>query len=154
MSKRNPSRRERFAEIQSALGDALSTVQDLLEKVRTELGATHIEAETIVVFTPEELAAAERAAGIVDDAKQNAEELSEELQNWLDNLPENLQSGSKAEELEEAISNLEEFTSGLEDADLNDLTTTSADELEEFLEAAESAIDDASNVCVDFPGMF
>ena len=39
-------------------------------------------------------------------AKDTVEELRDELQSWRDNLPENLQSGSKAEELDEAISNL------------------------------------------------
>jgi len=34
--------------------------------------------------------------------------LRDELQNWLDNMPENLQSSSKADELNEAISNLED----------------------------------------------
>ncbi len=53
----------------------------------------------------------------VSSAKGNAEELRDELQNWLDNLPENLQSGSKASELEDAISSLEEFINSCEEAE-------------------------------------
>jgi prefoldin subunit 5 len=45
------------------------------------------------------------------------EELRDELQNWLDNLPENLQQGSKADELQSAISELDAAISGLEEAE-------------------------------------
>jgi hypothetical protein len=48
----------------------------------------------------------------VVSAKDMVEELRDELQSWRDNLPENFQSGSKADELDEAISNLQ----GLEDS--------------------------------------
>lgn len=53
----------------------------------------------------------------------------DELQDWLDNLPENLQSGSKADELDEAISSLDDV--------INDI---------------DNAINNAENV--NFPGMF
>jgi hypothetical protein len=43
--------------------------------------------------------------------------LRDELQNWLDNLPENLQQGSKADELQSAISELDAAISGLEEAE-------------------------------------
>lgn len=61
------------------------------------------------------------------DQKAEFEELRDELQNWLDSLPENLQSGSKANALEEAISNLEE---------------------------AIDALDTLEGIEVEFPGMF
>lgn len=67
------------------------------------------------------------AQALASDAKAQVEELRDELQNWLDNLPENLQGGSKAEALEEAISNLEDVISNLEEAE---------------------------GASVDFPGMF
>jgi len=67
------------------------------------------------------------AQSMIIDAKSEAESLRDELQEWLDNLPENLQSGSKADELQDAISNLEEFISHCEDAE---------------------------NDSVDFPGMY
>ena len=42
-----------------------------------------------------------------DDAQAEVEALRDELQEWLDNLPENLQSGTKADEIQEAIDALE-----------------------------------------------
>jgi DNA repair exonuclease SbcCD ATPase subunit len=41
--------------------------------------------------------------------------LKEELEQWLDNMPENLQASMKAEQLEEAIQNLEEIANELEE---------------------------------------
>jgi dsDNA-binding SOS-regulon protein len=49
----------------------------------------------------------------VSDAYSGMDELKDELQNWLDNMPESLQNGSKADELNEAIdaiSNVDEIT--------------------------------------------
>ncbi len=54
---------------------------------------------------------------MVSEAKSVIEELRYELQSWLDNLPENLQAGSKAEELESAIDELETVLNGLEEAE-------------------------------------
>lgn len=62
----------------------------------------------------------------VSDAKSEVESLRDELQDWMDNLPENLQSGTKADELQSAIDQLEQIAS-----DLNGIDWT-----------------------VDFPGMF
>ena len=58
-----------------------------------------------------------------------AEELKDELEAWLENMPENLQDGSKAGEIQEAI-----------------------DELEEVIDHLNEAVDSAGNV--NFPGMF
>lgn len=55
--------------------------------------------------------------------------LKEELEQWLDNMPENLQASMKAEQLEDAIQNLEEI----------------ADELEEIQEMQHN---------IEFPSMF
>jgi len=44
----------------------------------------------------------------------DVEQLKEELEEWLDNLPENLQSSNKAEMLQEAIDNLDNIISELE----------------------------------------
>lgn len=43
----------------------------------------------------------------VNDSYSGMAELKDELQNWLDNIPENLQNGSKADELREAIDAIE-----------------------------------------------
>lgn len=67
------------------------------------------------------------AQAMVSDARSEGESLRDELQEWLDNLPENLQQGSKADEIQSAI-----------------------DELETFI----SSLDEAENVSPEFPGMY
>jgi hypothetical protein len=61
------------------------------------------------------------AVGLVSDAKATFEELMEELTNWKDNLPENLQLGSKADMLDEAISNLEQIISSCDEVEGTDV---------------------------------
>lgn len=46
----------------------------------------------------------------VGHAKDELDELTQELQDWLDGMPENLQDGTKAEELNTAISELEDLS--------------------------------------------
>lgn len=92
-----------------------AAVDKLVEKMKSEFG----EGATVQVqdATPPE-SRAERfsaATGLVGEARSEAETLRDELQEWKDNIPENMQSGSKADELDEAISSLEEFISGAED---------------------------------------
>lgn len=58
----------------------------------------------------------------ISDGKSEAEELLDELESWRDGLPENLQSGSKADELEEAISSLQEFIDACDSAESVDVT--------------------------------
>lgn len=57
------------------------------------------------------------AQSLASDAKAQTEELRDELQSWLDNLPENLQAGTKADELQTAIDELETVISSLEEAE-------------------------------------
>lgn len=57
------------------------------------------------------------AQSLASDAKSQIEELRDELQGWLDGLPENLQSGSKAEALQSAIDELETAINGLDEAE-------------------------------------
>jgi hypothetical protein len=59
----------------------------------------------------------DEALSLIEDAKDEAEELRDELQEWRDGLPENLQDGSKADELQCAIDELEQFISMCEDAE-------------------------------------
>src|SRR3972149_194444 len=56
-------------------------------------------------------------ANSIEDAAAEIGCLRDELQEWLGNLPEKLQEGSKADELNEAISQLEDLISAIEDLD-------------------------------------
>jgi len=58
--------------------------------------------------------------GAVEEAQSVAEELKDELENWRDSLPENLQSGEKADALEEAINALEEAIDKLQEVQDSD----------------------------------
>jgi vacuolar-type H+-ATPase subunit E/Vma4 len=57
------------------------------------------------------------AQGLITEGKNIIEELREELQSWLDNMPENLQGGSKADELQTAIDELESVIMSLEEVE-------------------------------------
>lgn len=57
------------------------------------------------------------AVSLAADARAIGEELRDELQDWRSNLPENLQAGEKAGELDDAISNPEDFISNCEEAE-------------------------------------
>jgi hypothetical protein len=68
---------------------------------------------------------ADRLAVIANDVANSAsdvEELKAELEEWLEALPENLQNGDKASELQEAIDQLEELKSNLEDVDFSSVS--------------------------------
>jgi predicted RNase H-like nuclease (RuvC/YqgF family) len=71
----------------------------------------------------------DRLSAAIADAQSEVEELKQELESWKENLPENLQDGQKAQELDAAIEQLDEVISALDEA------SASADS-------------------VEFPGMF
>ena len=52
----------------------------------------------------------------ISEIKGDVDELRDEIQEWLDNLPENLQSSSKADDLQECIENLDEIGDNLDNA--------------------------------------
>lgn len=54
---------------------------------------------------------------LIADALSEVESLHEEIEAWKEGLPENLQSGSKADELEECLSQLDELKNSLDEAD-------------------------------------
>jgi hypothetical protein len=56
----------------------------------------------------------DEALAKIGEGKGEIECLRDELQSWLDNLPENLQSGSKADALTTAIDELENIVSELD----------------------------------------
>jgi len=55
------------------------------------------------------------AISLIGDAKSEFESLRDELEEWKSGMPENLQEGQKAQEIDDAISELEECISSAED---------------------------------------
>lgn len=89
-----------------------------------------------------------KAEGLKDAAntfESELEELKDELQSWLDGMPENLQQSSKAEELESAISQLDEAVGSLSSV------SDDQDDLDDSIGFCREAIDNAESV--EFPGM-
>jgi hypothetical protein len=54
------------------------------------------------------------AASIMEDAKTIVKELKDEMQEWYDSIPENLQNGNKAEEVQSAIDALDDVQNEME----------------------------------------
>ena len=161
MSKRFPSRGERFSALQSDVQEALGIVETAQEKVdtaiaeRDAIGAEEGESKNIgSILDEHDAAELQRVADIVSGASAGAEELNDELQNWLDNMPENLQSSMKAEQLQEAIDELENFTGALESVDLGSVFDEELDDAQSTLQEAASSLQEAIDVDVMFPGMF
>ena len=106
----------------SGKGVRKASVEKLAEKMRAEFGEG-VSVHAVDATPPE--SRADRfsvAVNLAGDAKNEIESLREELQEWRDGLPENLQNGSKADELDSAISELEDLASVLEDAEGRDVT--------------------------------
>lgn len=83
-------------------------VQKLVDKLKTEYGedvAVHVHKKNRPESRQERFA---EATGLIEEGKAEVESLRDELQEWKDGMPENLQNGSKAEEIDEAITQLEE----------------------------------------------
>lgn len=98
------------------------TVRKLGEKMKEHFGEG--VSITLADATPPE-GRAERfsaATSLINDARSEIESLRDELQVWKDGLPENLQDGAKAGELDDAISTLEDMVSNLEEQEVQDVT--------------------------------
>ena len=94
----------------------LSIVQKKIRQMFPRLDEDDIEVEKLPAYVsrPDRL---DEAAAQVEGARETVDQLVQELQEWHDNLPENLQCGEKASELEEAISALESLSSELGNID-------------------------------------
>jgi predicted translin family RNA/ssDNA-binding protein len=57
-----------------------------------------------------------------EEAKGEVESLRDEIQEWRDNLPENLQSGDKASELDECIEALSSLLDEMESCDFGSIS--------------------------------
>jgi len=84
--------------------------------------------EEVPVHTVEKIKTAESRANrlaeasgnlesAIEDAKSCVEELKDEMQNWYDSIPENLQQGDKANEVQETIDALDNVSSELDNLD-------------------------------------
>lgn len=60
--------------------------------------------------------------GDAADIVSGLEELRDEMQEWHDSIPENLQDGDKANEVQEAIEGLEELISNMGDIDFSSVS--------------------------------
>lgn len=64
----------------------------------------------------------EEAEGFVEDAKGIVEELKGEMEEWHDSIPENLQDGSKDNEVQEAAYALNELYDNLDQCDFGNVS--------------------------------
>ena len=98
-----------------------ASVEKLAEKLKAEFdGASILVSDDSLPESRSERFGA--AMSLVSDGQSECESLRDELQDWKDNLPENLQNGSKADEIEEAISSLENIISELESVSGEDVS--------------------------------
>jgi hypothetical protein len=94
----------------------IQTVRKKCAEMFGETTAAHIDKINRKQSRADRLAEAE---GTCLDAKSEVESLKDELQDWKDGMPENLQSGSKADEIDEAINGLEEIIDALDNIDFS-----------------------------------
>jgi DNA repair exonuclease SbcCD ATPase subunit len=95
----------------------LKTIQKEAEEV---FGEMLLEVSKVETATSKAARLAD-AEEMIAEAKSMVEELKGEIESWKESLPENLQYGAKAEELDEAISALEEKSEQLGDIDFSDI---------------------------------
>ncbi len=106
----------------SGKGVKKASVDALVAKVRDKFGEK-VSVSVEDASPPESRADRfSEAVGLISDAVSELEGLRDELQEWKDGMPENLQSGSKAEEIDQAISDLEDIISEGEDLAGRDVT--------------------------------
>ena len=72
-------------------------------------------------FNPSRTDRLEEAATMVESARLIVEELQQEMENWYDSIPDNLRSGEKANEVEEAKDALENLLSEVESLNFDDV---------------------------------
>lgn len=94
--------------------------QSAVEKqVRALLGpdvSFSVQKEKIARSRSERLSEAE---GSFDNAKSAVSELKDEMEQWMESIPENLQNGTKANEVQEALDALESIEGDMESIDFS-----------------------------------
>lgn len=66
------------------------------------------------------------AESLVEQARSVLDDLKSEMEEWHDNIPENLQQGDKAQEVQEAIDGLDTLCTEMEALDFGGVTFPSA----------------------------
>lgn len=89
----------------------IESVRKKAAEVFGEDVAAQIIKQAVAISRADRLSEAESMA---DEARGIVEELKDEMEQWRDSIPENLQSGDKYSQVEEAINGLEELQSNLE----------------------------------------
>ena len=99
-----------------------STRIDMVKKQCLQAFGKDVTAQVAKVDVQSRADRLTEAGDWVADAKQVVDDLRGEMQDWRDNMPESLQQGSKADEIDEAISQLEEIHSSLDSVDFDNVS--------------------------------
>jgi hypothetical protein len=62
------------------------------------------------------------AAGLVTEALDRIQELQQEMQDWSDSIPENLQDGQKASDVQQTIDDLQDLIDNIEGLDFDNVS--------------------------------
>lgn len=101
-------------------GTRFDSIAKELQRLTAEKGYNFsLKKEVIPQSRPERLAECDKQ---VQDAKDEIEQLRDELQEWRDNLPESLSSSQKADDLDEAISELDTIHGALDEIDMSNVS--------------------------------
>lgn len=100
-------------------GKNINGIRSQVEKAFGEDAAAQVRKEPTVESRADRL---DEAAGTLQDAAQLVEELKDEMQEWYDSIPENLQNGDKANEVQEAIDALEALHDEIEGIDFSSVS--------------------------------
>ena len=98
-------------------GNNINTVKKMIEKAFPN----EVWQVEKINLSPSRADRLSEAEGMVEDAKGIVEELKSEIEEWKDNLPENLQGGDKATQLEECVSALEDVEGNLDQVDFGNV---------------------------------
>lgn len=85
-----------------------------IERMLKQLGLQDVSAVAKVKLNPSRADRLSELISGIEDAKSEIESLAEEMGNWYDSMPENLQSGDKASQIESAKDTLENVASELD----------------------------------------
>lgn len=103
----------------SVEGKNINSIRSQVEKAFGADAAAQVRKEPTINSRADRLGDAE---GTMQDAAQLVEELRDEMQEWYDSIPENLQNGDKANEVQETIDALESLHDEIEGVDFGSVS--------------------------------